>query len=120
MMAVTSPRASETGFQTAPLAWAGEAEEWIRKVSEVVNAVMNGKTNAAGTVTLTANAATTTITDARIGANTSVKLTPTTANAATAVATTYQTFPNAATGAIVINHANNAQTDKTFAYVLLG
>lgn len=49
-----------------------------RGVAEVVNGIMNGKTNNTGTVTLaTGGATTTTITDARIGADSVVIIVPT-------------------------------------------
>lgn len=48
-----------------------------RSVAEIVNGIMDGKTNNTGTVTLaTGNATTTTITDARIGANSVIILAP--------------------------------------------
>lgn len=48
-----------------------------RAVAEIVNNIMDGKTNNTGTVTLaTGNATTTTITDARIGVDSVVTLTP--------------------------------------------
>jgi hypothetical protein len=48
-----------------------------RSVAEIVNGIMDGKTNNTGTVTLaTGNATTTTITDARIGANSVILLVP--------------------------------------------
>ncbi len=118
-MPITSPRASARSFPIAPLRWSMESlEEWVRVVTGVVNGLMDGKHNATGTVTLTASAATTTLTDASIGRNTKVIMVPTTANAA--AATPYQTFPNAANGTAVMNHANNAQTDRDFGYVLQG
>ncbi len=91
---------------------------FLGKVRDVVNNTMRGKINATGTVTLTANAATTTITDTRIGGSTVVLLQPTTANAAAALATTYISTPTQ--GSVVINHANNAQVDKIFLTVLIG
>ena len=49
-----------------------------RGVAEIVNGIMNGKTNNTGTVTLaTGGASTTTITDARIGADSVVIIVPT-------------------------------------------
>jgi hypothetical protein len=52
-----------------------------RGVAEVVNGIMNGKTNNTGTVTLaTGNATTTTITDARIGIDSVILLAPSSAN----------------------------------------
>lgn len=118
-MPVTSPRATSFGFPNAPIFWSN-VQEWCRKIAETANLAMDGKINATGSVTLAANAATTTLSDVRIGRMTKVILVPTTANAAAALATTYMTAPNANTGAAVINHANNAQTDKTFGYALLG
>ena len=48
-----------------------------RGVAEVVNGIMNGKTNNTGSVTLaTGGASTTTITDARIGADSVIILVP--------------------------------------------
>lgn len=88
------------------------------KLLEVVNNTLAGKLNNTGTVTLTANAASTTLTDSRIGYNSVISLMPTTANAAGALATTY--FNTFAKGSCVINHANNAQADKTFGFTITG
>lgn len=53
-----------------------------RTVAEVVNGIMNGKTNNTGTITLaTGGATTTTITDRRIGPDSIILLTPLTAAA---------------------------------------
>ena len=95
-----------------------KTEPTPREVSLAVNQILKGKLNNIGTVTLTANAATTTLTDTRIGTGSIIVLQPTTANAAGALATTY--FNSPGDGTIVINHANNAQTDKTFNYAVLG
>lgn len=91
---------------------------WLTKIANVLNNVLSGKMNNTGTVTLTANAATTTLTDSRIGANSVVLLMPTTANAAAALATTY--FDTFADGSCVINHTNDALADKTFSYTITG
>lgn len=79
---------------------------------------MHGKTNNTLTVTLAANAATTTISHPDIGANTALILVPTTTNAAAVVP--YQAFPNTVKQQAVLNHANNAQTDRTYRVVLVG
>lgn len=89
-----------------------------RELAEVLNGAMQGKLNNTGTLTLTANAATTTLSDPRIGAKSAVLLMPTTANAAAAIAGTYtDTF---ADGSCTVHHANNAQADKTFTYAVFG
>lgn len=93
-------------------------DAWLSKIASVLNGVLSGKLNNTGVITLTANAATTTFTDSRIGANSVIGLMPTTANAAAALATTY--FNTFANGSCVINHANNAQADKTFSFTITG
>jgi hypothetical protein len=80
----------------------------------ILNETRRGKTNNGGEVTLTANAATTTLSDPLITKNTGIFLQPTTTNAAGALATTYFDAPTP--GSIVIRHANNAQADRTFKY----
>ncbi len=89
-----------------------------REIASVLNNAMQGKLNNTGTMTQTANAATTTLTDPRIGANSAILLMPHTANAAAALAVTY--FTAFADGSCTMNHANNAQVDKTFTYVVVG
>jgi hypothetical protein len=63
-----------------------------RAVAEIVNGIMDGKTNNTGTVTLaTSNATTTTITDARIGIDSTILLVPS-SDAAEADALPYGEF----------------------------
>lgn len=69
-----------------------------------------------GTFTLAAGAATTTITNANIGTASMLIYMPTTSNAAAAQAGLY--FTTFAAGSCVANHANNAQTDRTFSYLV--
>jgi len=62
-----------------------------REVSEIVNNLVEGKSNNTGEITLAASGATTTtISDERIGFNSVVLLMPTTA---TAASTAYAEFP---------------------------
>jgi hypothetical protein len=65
-----------------------------RSVAEIVNGIMDGKTNNTGTVTLaTGNATTTTITDARIGIDSTILLIPS-SDAAETDAAPYGCFTN--------------------------
>lgn len=91
----------------------------LREVIEVLKRAMLGGLNCTGTVTLTANAGTTTIQDKRISSQSAVVLTPTTANAAGALATTYASTITPG-DSFVLTHTNNAQADKTFNYAILG
>lgn len=120
-MPITSPRASEIAYP-APTLYYGDKEEWLHLIAAAVQGLMRGKMNAVKTVTLTASAASTTVTDARIGRNTVLVPIPTTANAAAewGAGTLYQTHPNATADQAVLNHANNAQTDRTFAVLMIG
>lgn len=81
-----------------------------------------GRSNATGTVTLTANAATTTVTDANCATGSSIHLMPTNANSATeyGAGTWYIATATILNGSFVITHANNAQTDRTFRYAVHG
>lgn len=81
--------------------------------------LMRGKLNVTGSVTLTANAASTTVAAPNIGPDSVILFSPKTANAAGAVGTTYVSSQTAETS-FTIAHANNAQVDKTFGYVILG
>ena len=87
-----------------------------RQVAEVVNNTMNGKTNNTGSVTLTASTTTTTITDERLGFDSVILLSPLTANAATL--TPY--ISTKAKGSVVITHANTANADQDFDYIIVG
>lgn len=108
---------TETSTPVLPQRWT-DVEEQVRRTVTAVNNVLRGKTNNTGTVTLTANAASTALTDIRIGINSVIVLQPTTANAAAALATTYVGTPG--DGTVTISHANNAQADKTFLYAIIG
>ena len=99
-----------------------DAQAWLRKMASVVNNLLIGKLNVGGTVTLTANVASTTLTDARLTSESFVGLVPTTANAAAEIGngTMYISETNRVNGAATITHANNAQADRTFRYAILG
>lgn len=85
----------------------------------IVNETRRGKLNNGGEVTLTANAASTTLSDPLITTNSNVALSmPMSANAAAALSGLYFSAPTP--GAVVINHANNAQIDRTFRYSVTG
>lgn len=90
-----------------------------RQVHQAIKELIEGRSNAVGTVTLTANATTTTVAAPTVNRNAIVLLSPTTANAAAAIATTYVTV-SASGGAFTLTHANNAQTNRTFGYLVIG
>ena len=90
-----------------------------REISEVVNNLVEGKSNNTGEITLAvASATTTTIYDERIGYNSVMLLMPTTANAASVLSTTYIGATNK--GNAVITHTANTITDKKYRYIIVG
>jgi len=93
-----------------------------RELARVANRVNQGKFNAVADLTLTANAATTTLTDPRLTVDSFVQFDPTTATAATELygATMYALTANRTNGSWVITHANNAVTTRTFKVLIIG
>lgn len=92
----------------------------IRKLVDSINNIINGRTENVGQVTLTANAASTTVTNENISEGSEIMLSPKTSNAAAALATTYIPEATILNGSFVIQHANNAQTDRDFGYAWVG
>ena len=117
-MAIVSPRVSSYNVAPAvPLEWADE-EEHRRKIAEGTELALNGKIRSVGTITLADGSATTALPDKRIGPQSFIGFMPTTANAAGELATMYVSARTDESA--TITHANNAEVDRTFIYVVLG
>ncbi len=95
------------------------SERWVRRIVDTVNRSLSGKLNVTLSVTLTANAASTVVKDARISAFSALMLMPLTANAAAeqAAGTLYVSAQQS--GQATITHANNAQADRSYRIVIL-
>ena len=93
-------------------------EKDLSKFALAIQAALNGRSNASGSVTLTPSAASTVVSAQTCAPASAVLLFPKTANGAAALATTYISSVGKQT--FTIAHANNAQTDRTFFYVCLG
>ena len=93
-----------------------------RQISQSVNNLLLGRGNNVLDVTLAASAASNTVTDTRLGVNTVLLFMPTTANASAEIGagTIYVGQSNRLNGSVMITHANNSQTDRTFKVVLVG
>jgi hypothetical protein len=97
--------------------------EWCRKITDVVNQIMQGRTNNYGEVTLSANAASTTVTLAsgRLSTASEIHLTPRSLNASIELAgTAYISSRDVANNQFTITHSNDASTDRTFGYAIIG
>jgi hypothetical protein len=113
-------------FPGAPLTKIGDTDNWVQRIAMVVNSIMQGRTNNYGTVTLTANAASTTVNLAagRLSTASVILLEPRTANASAEIGagTIYITAANhdVANNRFVITHANNAQVDREYGLCIIG
>lgn len=92
----------------------------LKAALQAIQQLSAGRSNAVGSVTLAASATTTTVTDPNCATGTVPILTPTTADAAAAVATTFIPVVSIANGSFVIHHASAASVDRTFLYALHG
>lgn len=90
-----------------------------RRLGQALQNAMAGKLNAVTQVTLAANATSTTLTDARIGANTFIGFTPTTLNAVTALTSGLYVSAKQK-GSATLTHASSTHTDQTFDVLLIG
>jgi hypothetical protein len=111
---VTTP-----SFPTAPLTGTDEREH-RRKIAQAANLALGGKLNCTGMATLTPGAGSTTITDARVSANSVILLSPLTAHAAAELSAGTLYMSARAAGSFTIQHANNAQNDRSFGYAIIG
>ena len=91
-----------------------------RQTAQAVNLLIDGKFNSTGTVTLTASAASTAVTDYRAGPDSVIVFTPTTANAASEQGGGTMYLSARAKQGFTLTHANNSQTDRTFLYIVIG
>jgi hypothetical protein len=91
-----------------------------KRIVDAIIQLVQGRQNSIGDVTLRANQATTVVTFKNCSKDCRVFLEPQTANAAAALATTYIAPANILQGSFTINHANNAQVDKTFSFICAG
>ena len=106
-----------------PKRHANEAEH-RKLLADAIERILDGRLYCVGEVTLTANAASSAVTDYRVGLSSVILFMPVTANAAAELygATMYVTAANITplTNQFTITHANNAQTDRTFRYLIIG
>lgn len=89
-----------------------------REVFEAIEQILLGRLNNVGTITLTENVTTSTITNRIIHENSVITFSSKTANAATELANLY--ISAKANGSATITHSNLSSTDRTYDYVIHG
>lgn len=93
--------------------------QYLRRIYDAIRGIQAGKLNCTTTVTLTASATTTTLTDPRIGAESWIGLTPLTANASTAEKAGVYVSARAQ-GSATLTHASSANIGQDFSVAILG
>lgn len=112
--------AFSAGTRTVPPLWNPNESEHRRQIASWVIQAHQGKISNTGTVTLTANAQSTTVADARAGIVSFVGFMPLTLNAASEVAAGTMFVSTQGNEFFVITHASAASADRNFRYALLG
>lgn len=97
-----------------------QTETNLLRIVQGIRDLFAGRSNAVGTVTLTVNQATTTVTATNCGEDSQVMLTPKTANAATEYGAGGCYVSSVGNGSFVITHVNSATTLRTFGWVAFG
>jgi len=98
-----------------------DEKEHRREIARRVNLITQGKVNITLDVSLAANATSTTITDPRIGFYSAVvPAMAMTAHAAAELATGNVYVDTLMKGSCVVRHSNNAQTDRTIRFLIIG
>lgn len=92
----------------------------LKQFARVINNIMRGKTNNTGSFTVAASAASTEVAHPFIGGDSVILFMPTTANAATEYAAGGMYVSSVGDGTFTVQHANNAQTDRDFNFVIIG
>lgn len=92
----------------------------ITRIVQGVRDLFQGRSNAMGEFTLTAGATSTVVSAPNCGEQSRISITPQTANAAGAVATTYIPQATVKPGQFTVTHANTGTTDRIFSYSIRG
>jgi hypothetical protein len=107
------------GYASVP-EYMPDDKEHRREIARKANSLNQGKFNATLDVTLS-SAASTTVTDSRIGATSVFAWMPQTANASTANSSgIYCQSSTMAEGSAVLTHGVSSQTDRSFRLLIIG
>ena len=104
-------------FLNVPLQM-GDNTQHLRLVAQALNSTIDGKLNSTGSITLSASATSTTLTDARIGGNSIILFMPVTANGRTALNGMH--ISARASGSATLTHASSSNSDQNLAYCIIG
>lgn len=90
------------------------------RIVQALKELGSGRSNAVGTVTLTANQTSTVVAAINCGPDSRVFLMPTTANASAEFGNGTIRISAVGQGTFTVTHANSAQTDRTYFWLAVG
>lgn len=93
-------------------------ERDLARINQAIRELIEGRMNGVGTVTLTPGATSTVVNFVNCSKDSHVFLSPLSANAAAALATTY--INQIAQGSFTINHANTPTVNRIFSFLCIG
>src|SRR5512139_1282799 len=99
--------------------WLATAESNQQRVNKVIQQLMEGRSNATGTVTLSTDLTSTTVTARTCGANTAIFMFPQTSIAQSS-ASAYVPSTDVTKGSFIVHHSSSTSTDRIFFWVALG
>ena len=101
--------------------WLNVGEQNVKKIVDRIRQLMEGRSNAVGTATLSSTGATSTsITAVNCGQNSHVHLTPLTPSAATMQWYILSTNVGTTSGGFIVNHTSSTSTSLNFSYGIQG
>jgi hypothetical protein len=105
---------------TSGVLWIGSGEQDQRRQNYVLQQLMEGRSNATGTATLSSTGATsTTVTAPTCGANSSVFLFPQTSIAQSSAAA-FVPSTDVVAGSFIVHHSSSTSTSRLFFWAAIG
>src|SRR5512139_3252067 len=101
--------------------WLAENEKDQRRQNAAIRQLMEGRSNATGTVTFSSTGATsTTVTAPTVGASSVVVLMPQTTAATSGLTNAYIPSTDVTPGQFVVHHSSSTSTSRVFGWIALG
>src|SRR5512139_1422422 len=100
--------------------WLAENEKDQRRQNAAVRQLMEGRSNATGSVTFSTDATSTSVTAPTVGASSVIVLMPQTSAAAAALATSYIPSTDVSPKVFIVHHSSSTSTSCVFGWIALG
>lgn len=92
----------------------------LTKINDSIEQMNQGRLNCSGTFTLDTGATSTVVNAPTVASGTRITFSPTSADAAAAMPTTYILDSNVSAGSFIVSHATSGATDLSFSFIAIG